>query len=172
MFKQVDGFPAYRVSDNGDIETSWQWGAFYAGMESEKKWKLIPIKFNKKGYCQLNLRDVCGKGRRTHLHRIIAETFISQPPFKNACVRHIDGNPKNNKANNLAWGTYLDNENDKIRHGTHGLRITNSKLTSDSIALANRMREEGKTISEIAKYIGVSHPTISRLFSGKTWSKS
>lgn len=172
MFKEVFGFPAYRVSDSGDIETCWQWGAFYAGMSSEKKWKPLPVKANDKGYMPLNLRDVGGKGRRTHLHRVVAETHVSAPPFSKACVRHLDGNPKNNHAENLAWGTYADNENDKHSHGTHILRITNAKLTQEKITLAKKMRDEGKTTNAIAVALGVSRPTISRLFSGATWSNS
>lgn len=170
MFKEIDGFPAYRVSDEGEIETCWQWGAFYAGMNAEKKWKTLPTKPNKKGYMPVSLRDVGGKGRRTHLHRLVAETFVSAPPFQNACVRHLDGNPLNNAANNLAWGTYLDNENDKIAHGTHHLRITNAKLTPEKIELARKMRGEGEMTNAIANAIGVSRQTISRLLSGATWS--
>lgn len=170
MSKEIKGFPAYRVSEEGEIETSWQMGPFYAGMAGEKKWKPLPLRYNDQGYVKLNLRDVGGKGRRTHLHRVIAETFISAPPFEKACVRHIDGNSRNNRVENLAWGTYLDNENDKIGHGTHRSRITNAKLTSKTIELAKQMRNEGQKISAIAKEIGVSGPTISRLLSGSTWS--
>lgn len=171
MFKEIDGFPAYRVSETGEIETCWQWGAFYAGMITEKKWKPLPVKPNNKGYMPVNLRDVGGKGRRTHLHRLVAESHVSPAPFVNACVRHLDGNPKNNSAKNLAWGTYLDNENDKLAHGTHRSRITNAKLTPEKMAVAKRMRDEGLTTNAIAKQIGVSRPTISRLLSGKTWGQ-
>ena len=55
MFKEIDGFPAYRVSETGEIETCWQWGAFYAGMITEKKWKPLPVKPNNKGYMPVNL---------------------------------------------------------------------------------------------------------------------
>lgn len=171
MFKEVDGFPAYRVSEAGEIETCWQWGAFYAGMAAEKKWKPLPVKPNDKGYMPVNLREVGGKGRRTHLHRLVAEAHVSPPPFKNACVRHLDGNPRNNRAENLAWGTYRDNENDKLAHGTHRSRITNAKLTPEKMATAKKMHTEGATTNAIAKVVGVSRPTISRLLSGATWSK-
>lgn len=171
MFKEIDGFPAYRVSEEGEIETCWQWGAFYAGMVAEKKWRQLPVKPNSKGYMPVNLRDVGGKGRRTHIHRLVAEVHVSPPPFENACVRHLDGNPLNNKAENLAWGTYLDNENDKLAHGTHRSRITNAKLTPGKMATAKKMRTEGATINAIAKTVGVSRPTISRLLSGATWRK-
>lgn len=171
MFKEVDGFPAYRVSEEGEIETCWQWGAFYAGMPAEKKWKPLPVKPNAKGYIPIHLRDVGRKGRRTHLHRLVAETHVSKAPFLNACVRHLDGNPTNNKVENLAWGTYLDNENDKLSHGTHRSRITNAKLTPEKMEMARAMRVSGATTNAIAKAIGVSRPTISRLLSGATWGK-
>jgi len=170
MFKEIDGFPAYRVSELGEIETSWQWGPFYGGMKTEKKWKSLSLRANDKGYFPVSLSDVSGKTRRTHLHRIVAETHVSKKPFENACVRHLDGNSRNNCANNLAWGTYLDNENDKHAHGTHRSRITNAKLTIQNIEEARRMRTGGETIGNIAKKMGVSRPTISRLLSGKTWT--
>lgn len=169
MFKEIDGFPAYRVSSDGKIETCWQWGPFYAGMVSEKKWKPLSAKPNAKGYIPINLRDVGGKCRRTHLHRLVAETHVSPAPFERACVRHLDGNSMNNSSENLAWGTYLDNENDKLAHGTHRSRITNAKMTPEKMIVAKRMRDEGATINAIANEVGVSRPTISRLLSGKTW---
>lgn len=169
MFKEVEGFPAYRVSFNGEIETCWQWGAFYPGMKSERKWVNLKLSPNDKGYIPINLRDSGGKGRRTHLHRIVAETHVSKPPFPNACVRHLDGNSLNNSASNLAWGTYLDNENDKLLHGTHQSRITNVKLTPDKMLIAKQMHSSGYKAKEIAEKVGVSRPTISRFLSGKTW---
>ena len=34
-------------------------------------------------------------------------------------VRHLDGNSRNDSAENLAWGTRLENMRDMRRHGTH-----------------------------------------------------
>lgn len=50
-------------------------------------------------------------------HRIVCVTFHGPPPFKGAQVRHLDGNPANNCADNLAWGTAADNAADKKAHG-------------------------------------------------------
>jgi DNA-binding NarL/FixJ family response regulator len=115
------------------------------------------------------LRGKGVKQKRTHMHRLIAEAFIGPPPFRMACVRHLDGNPRNNSISNLSWGTYKENEDDKFRHGTHAKRISNGKLTSDTMKLARTMRNEGATTNDIAKEIGVSRPTISRFLNGRTW---
>lgn len=169
--KPVANFPAYRISDNGTLESCWAWGAYYPGMESKPRWQRIPLKPNEDGYIPINLCDIGGRRRRTHLHRLLAETFVSPSPFPKACVRHLDGNPYNNAIDNLAWGTYLENENDKRRHGTHATRITNSKLNPESIMMALKLSKRGIPHKVIALRLSVSRPTISRLVSGKTWGK-
>lgn len=167
--KPILGFPAYRIREDGILETRWEWGPHYPGMTKQNKWKRLSLKVNEKGYIPVSLRDVGGKRRRTHIHRLIVETFISPPPFENSCVRHIDGNSLNNSLSNLIWGTYLENENDKKRHGTHKKRISNAKLNKELMTKIDEMRAKGSTQLEIAKAVGVSRPTISRYLSGKTW---
>jgi hypothetical protein len=138
-------------------------------MDSKPKWKRVPLKPNESGYIPVHLCAAFGLRRRTHLHRILVETFISPPPFPKACVRHLDGNPYNNALKNLAWGTYLENENDKHSHGTWGSRVTNAKLTSDGIRQALELAKAGTPHKAIAIKLSVSRPTISRLVGGQTW---
>ena len=169
LTKLIQNFPAYRISENGIVESCWTWGPHYPGMRQNPKWKRVQLKQNSKQYIPLNLCDAGGKRRRTYLHRLLAETFISPPPYPKACVRHLDGNPSNNAVSNLAWGTYVENENDKHRHGTWTARITNAKLTKQGMKTAFKMSKNGITQNEIALKLSVSRPTISRLISGKTW---
>jgi hypothetical protein len=49
-----------------------------------------------------------GKRKRELLHRIVALTFIPNPKNKPQ-VNHIDGNPQNNKVDNLEWNTASEN---------------------------------------------------------------
>ena len=167
--KQIIGFKAYRIREDGFLETNWRTGAHYPGMPCKDKWRILPNRPNDKGYIPVCLREYGAKQRRTHIHRLMAEAFIEPPPFKMACVRHLDGNSQNNSIENLAWGTYQENENDKFRHGTHAKRISNGKLTVDTMKIIRTMRTEGVTTAKIAKVIGVSRPTISRFLNGRTW---
>lgn len=53
------------------------------------------------------------------VHRLVAVAFLGAPPDGRGLVLHGDGNHLNNRAENLRWGTYVDNVQDSIKHGTH-----------------------------------------------------
>lgn len=63
---------------------------------------------------------LCREGR-TEAHRIaplILTTFVSpRPKGLNAC--HCDGNPANDRLDNLRWDTQSNNLRDAVRHGTN-----------------------------------------------------
>lgn len=83
-------------------------------------------------------------------------------------VRHLDSDKENNCAENLAYGTHLENENDKIGNGTWNLRNGGAKLTPTQV---KEIREKLKTTTqnELAIQYGVSRPTITRIASNKIW---
>lgn len=59
-------------------------------------------------------------GRSVHaaLHRLVLAAFAGPPP--DGCeALHNDGNPANNRVENLRWGTRSENLRDSVRHGTH-----------------------------------------------------
>jgi hypothetical protein len=59
-----------------------------------------------------------GRGGSILTHRVVARAFHGEPPH-GAEVRHMDGDPANNRASNLRWGTSSENKFDAVRHGTH-----------------------------------------------------
>ena len=69
--------------------------------------KVLKEKNHKSGY-----RCVCltinGKRKMKMVHRLIAESFISNPKNLNE-VNHLDGNKSNNKIKNLEWCTHQQN---------------------------------------------------------------
>lgn len=50
-----------------------------------------------------------GRGARKYVHRMVLETFVGNCPKGMECL-HLDGDNKNNKLDNLKWGTHSDNE--------------------------------------------------------------
>jgi hypothetical protein len=48
---------------------------------------------------------------------VMAAFFPPRPPGMEA--RHLNGDPLDNRAANLAWGTHAENMQDKNRHGHH-----------------------------------------------------
>ena len=68
-----------------------------------------------KGYLTVEFwRD--GKRQRTHLHREVALAFLGSPMGRE--VRHLNGNPQDNRVENLAYGTRQENALDMVQHGT------------------------------------------------------
>jgi hypothetical protein len=71
------------------------------------------------GYLKVRL-VVPGEGRRMfYVHRLVCEAFHGLPPDYvdgDAQARHLNGEPTDNRAANLAWGTQSANERDKDRY--------------------------------------------------------
>lgn len=68
------------------------------------------------GYQLVNLyRD--GRNRSRRIHLLVIETFVGPRP-EGRQVRHLDGDPTNNRLENLAYGTPSQNALDRVAHGT------------------------------------------------------
>lgn len=83
---------------------------------------------NASGYPSVRLTTE-GRRKRIAVHRLVAEKYIGPKPSPDHEVRHIDGNPMNNNADNLCWGTRKDNADDRERHG----RTSRGSAHSDAI---------------------------------------
>jgi len=111
---------------------------------------------------------------KTHrIHRLVLEAFIGPcPRGKEVC--HNDGNPQNNRLDNLRWDTRKENCKDRKKHGNerdqNGSKNNMAKLNDWIIRIVTRLTEtEILTQKEIAKIFGVSQPAISYIKSNKRW---
>jgi hypothetical protein len=57
-------------------------------------------------------------GRRAYVHQLVAEAFIGPRPAGQE-VRHLNGDPSDNRVENLAYGTRSQNVLDSVQHGTY-----------------------------------------------------
>ena len=63
---------------------------------------------------------VHGRKRVALIHRLVLEAFVGPcPEGMEAC--HWDGDPTNNRVENLRWDTRSANARDRVRHGTHNM---------------------------------------------------
>ncbi len=112
-----------------------------------------------------------GKRKSLPLHRLIAETFISNPE-KLPCVNHKDGNKLNNSVENLEWVSYQENNAHATRIGLWNHKKeghTLAKLTEQNVEVIRDLLLMGHTQISIAIQFGVCQQTISAIKCGKRW---
>ena len=69
-----------------------------------------------RGYIRMHLKDKEGNGVRIMAHRLVALTFLGEPPTLEYQVNHINSNPSDNRVENLEWATGQENINHKMKN--------------------------------------------------------
>ena len=98
------------------------------------------------------------------------ETFVGlRPPGLICC--HWDGDPANNRLENLRWDTYKSNCEDMLRHGTRRRGATGSraKLRDDDVGEIRRLSADGILARELSERYGVGTANIRAIVKGQTW---
>ena len=108
-WKESKRFPGYWVS----------WDGYVCSSINNKKPRILkPWYIAGKRYPMLSFGyDKNGKRLRESIHRLVAEEFCEKRNKDHNVVRHIDDNPRNNKASNLVWGTQKENIDDMRKNG-------------------------------------------------------
>lgn len=70
-----------------------------------------------KGYLKVRI-SMNGSAKSMLVHQLVARTFIENPDNKPE-IDHIDGDPKNNRVENLRWCTKKENMNNPISIERH-----------------------------------------------------
>lgn len=118
--------------------------------------------------------------RKLFVHRAVLLAFAG-PPKPGQEVRHLDGNPANNRwapgsseeevraaGGNLFWGTRLENSRDKTLHGTEcrGEDKPDARLTEVQVLA---IRDDPRASRVVGAEYGVSHTAILRIRRGDRW---
>lgn len=109
--------------------------------------------------------------RPQNVHAAVCEAFHGDRPNGHV-ARHLNGDRHDNRANNLAWGTYADNEADKIAHGrsNHGSKNPRAVLTEGDVREIKSLLADGLlTQVMIGELYGVTNSAISSIKQGRVW---
>lgn len=163
QWKPIVGYEGfYEVSDLGRIRAF-----FDSGNRRHNGERHLKSFLGKNGYLHVRLCPPGQKAKTKTIHSLVLSSFSRSRLPGEAC-RHLDGNKVNNCSSNLQWGTYSENESDKILHGTDGRgeRNPSSKLSEADVI---SIRNSSLSRMALSKEYGVSYDMIWRIQTWKNW---
>lgn len=139
----------YEVSNYGRVREYRRGGHFECAQHEDERY----------GYLYVSIK--CGgKFHMKAIHRLVAEAFVQNRYHKRE-VNHIDGNKKNNNADNLEWCTRSEN----VIHARHELGVGHTRSGARSVKCIDT-GEEFKSMNLAAKNKGISAVAIRAAASG------
>jgi hypothetical protein len=158
MWKPVPGYEGhYEVSNRGQVWSYYRTGKI-----------LAPSLHGTTGYYVVSLHKD-GKHKVLQVHALVLSAFAG--PSNGLIARHLNGNPLDNRwPENLVWGTYQENADDRIAHGRalRGEKHPQAKLTEMDVAEIRRLK--GVLGSRrLAKVYQVDRTLIDMIRAHKVW---
>ena len=155
IWRDVEGYEGlYQVSDQGRVKSLERKG--------RRKERFLKPGMDKDGYLFVNLW-AGGKQKNHKVHRLVCQAFHENPGNKPQ-VNHINEIKTDNRASNLEWCTYAENNN----HGTRNERV--AKAQSKPVA---QYAQDGELIKiwpstrEAERQTGFRHGYIGQSANGK-----
>lgn len=110
QIRDVPGYPGYRVSNTGKVFSCLR-ASGRGGLGPT--WRELKQRTDKRGARSVNLRWN-GSTFFRRVHHLVLEAFVGRRPKDLVCC-HYDGNPSNNRVDNLRWDTLSANAEDSVR---------------------------------------------------------
>jgi len=154
-FQFIPDFPGYFVNRLGEVLSTRR------GVRFKKP------TISRTGYERVSLQIGGSKDKHKHVHALVLEAFVGPCPEGHE-IRHKNGNPVDNRLENLSYGTPLENAADKQAHGTtsRGEDRPLAKLTeADVVAI----RADPRPLKVIAEEYGTTKSNISQIRNRKRW---
>lgn len=170
-WRVVPDFPGYEVNNVGDVRSITR------AVPHQNVTKTIFGRMKKSrpqkngGHLRLTLFHERAN-KSVFVHRLVMAAFAGPLPA-GKIVRHLNGDPRDNRFENLAYGDAFENAADAIRHGVtaRGERARKSNLTDRKVreirAFANDPRISQKYIAEM---YGVTPANICSIVKRHTWT--
>lgn len=104
-WRPIKGFPGYYISDQGRVKSL-----------KRRKEKLLKQWLGTHGYPQVTLSNE-GQLTTETVHRLVAKAFLGISDDQE--IDHIDGNPLNNRLDNLRVCSHAENMKNRRRHSNN-----------------------------------------------------
>lgn len=146
MWKTVEGYEQYEVSDSGYIKNI-------------RTGKTLGRRLDKDGYPSVYLYSN-GKGTNKKVHRLVAKAFLNRDPNRDQ-INHKNGIKEDNRVDNLEWCTRSENTKHAYSSGllrpNMGKAISaHRKVSDDCKTEILDMRSKGALLKDIARKYDMS----------------
>ena len=172
VWKKIPDYDGYEASSDGRLR-SYRKGSRY-GVFFYDTPHLLKQFVDRQGRPRTSLRHNNGKRYTVSICRLILFAFRGSAPNGHE-ARHGNGNPADNRINNLSWSTHAENIADMRadRHGTAhkflGKDNPNVRLKAEDIPVIRSRISSGRSLRSIGREFGVSHSSIGNIKKGVTW---
>lgn len=159
-WKPVPGYEGkYEASTAGRVRSLDRLVLYADGRVRVHPGKILsPVKGSNK-YLQVFLSDSSNKRKNLSLHEVVARTFLGPRP-SGALVLHRNGQREDCRKDNLRYGSYSENEQDKTLH-------TPVKLSWVDVRNIRQRLHDGEKPRDIAPDYGVTARSIRAIRSGQ-----
>lgn len=159
QYRDVPGFPGYRVGDDGSVWSATERRSLGIGLGTccviGNNWHRMKPSADARGRLRVTLRDrEKNKSHKKFVHLLVLQAFVGERPAgMEGC--HTDDNKANNSLGNLRWDTKESNTADCLRNGLQvcGEENNTTKITA---AIVLRIRSEHAS--------GHSYPVLSKRY--------
>lgn len=146
-WKSIPGYSQYKISPDGKIY-------------SIKSKIIMKLGKDGNGYITIKLINDEGQRKSLHVHRLVALTYIPNEDENKIHVNHLNGEPGDNRVENLEWAT-------RSRNAAHAFEIGLNKgrevIQYDS---EGTEIQRYRTISEAVRETGISRNSIQECLAG------
>lgn len=169
-WRWVPGYEGYyEVSNRGRVR-SYNKRAVKGPVDEPQR--VLSQSTSTKAYPKVTLNKD-GSMETPYVHKLVLEAF--RGPCPDGCeASHINGNPKDNRLENLNWETREENNQRKVNQGTQyrptGEKHHESKLNREEVIQIRMIRKATNlTFKEISTLYPVSETHVGSIVRGEKW---
>lgn len=167
VWQDIPGFAGYQASSEGRIRSLTRRVPHGRG---QGRWRILQgqiiVPYDNGRYLTVRL------SRETLLvHRLVLAAFKGLAPTDKHECRHLNGDSRDNRPQNLEWGLRTENQFDRFAHGTacEGEKNYRARLTTEEVhSIVSLKSEFGPNI--IARKIGVDKHLVKSVIYGCAWN--
>lgn len=174
-WRPIPGYEGYEASTWGRIrsldrvlELMGRWGP----MQRFHHGKILCLKRKSSKGGSTYLCFYADGGSYPQVNRAVCAAFHGIPPSNKHEAAHLDGKVQNNRPENLAWKTPIENAADKVRHGTApiGTKNAGARLNEASVVDIIARYAAGEKSHHLAIEYRVTPSNINAVVRGDTWA--